>query len=169
MWLRDKAYDVAGALAALLLALIFLATMARIVGRLFGVVIPGADDFAGLFLAGASFLALAYTLRWGGHIRVTMALKASTPRIKWLLEVGVCVVSITVTGLMSYYIALMAIDTFHAGEYTLGFVPVRLWIPQTAMFVGVFALFMAFIDMALCLISGREYFIKSDIPAAGEI
>ncbi|NNK14741.1 MAG: TRAP transporter small permease, partial [Desulfofustis sp.] len=43
-----------------------------ITGTAIGLTIPSYADFTGFFLAAASFLALAHTLRQGAHIRVTL-------------------------------------------------------------------------------------------------
>ena len=70
--LLDKLYTGAGIIAGSCIVLITLMILAQIVGRWFGVIIPSTEDFSGYLLSAASFLALAYTFRQGGHIRVTL-------------------------------------------------------------------------------------------------
>jgi len=68
----DKLYLASGWLAAFFLFMIGLLVLAQVFGRLVDFLIPSADDFARLCLAASSFLALAFTLRRGGHIRVNL-------------------------------------------------------------------------------------------------
>ena len=45
-----------------------------IFGRLLGFQVRGTDAYAGYFMAGSGFLALAHTLTRGEHIRVTLVI-----------------------------------------------------------------------------------------------
>ncbi|MEX1058603.1 MAG: TRAP transporter small permease subunit, partial [Natronospirillum sp.] len=71
----DALYLSSGAVAGFFVVAIAVLIMAQIVGRWFGVLVPSTEDFSGYFLAASSFLALAYTLRTGGHIRVNIAIR----------------------------------------------------------------------------------------------
>lgn len=74
----DTLYRAAGGLAALFILAIVVLVFAQVglnladkitvglTGKGLGVTIPSYADFTGFFLAAASFLALAYTLRAGG-------------------------------------------------------------------------------------------------------
>jgi TRAP-type C4-dicarboxylate transport system permease small subunit len=62
-------------------------TLSQVLGRLFGIVVPDAGDIAGDCMAGATFLALAHTLRSGGHIRVNLLLTHVPRRMRVVLEV----------------------------------------------------------------------------------
>lgn len=102
----DTLYRAAGGLAALFILAIVVLVFAQVglnladkitvglTGKGLGVTIPSYADFTGFFLAAASFLALAYTLRAGGHIRVSLVTQAlgsaaatrwrfSSPRSAW--------------------------------------------------------------------------------------
>ena len=57
-----------------------------IAGRQFGFFVPGTDAYAGYLMAGSSFLALAHTLRRNEHIRVTLLLNLSPPRVRRALD-----------------------------------------------------------------------------------
>src|SRR5918997_2097298 len=86
MRLLDKVYAAGIILAAIFMVLIAGLTLAQVVGRLFGVVIPDAGDIAGYSMAGATFLALAHTFRSGGHIRVNLLLGRLSPGSRRLTE-----------------------------------------------------------------------------------
>jgi TRAP-type C4-dicarboxylate transport system permease small subunit len=82
----DRIYTLSGALSGALILGITLIIMAQIVGRWFGIVIPSTDDFSGFMLAASSFLGLAYTLKTGGHIRVSLIIQRLPARYRKLQE-----------------------------------------------------------------------------------
>jgi len=70
----DGLYLAGGALAALFMVAILVVIVWQMNARWWGFVAPGATDYAGYCMAGASFLALAYALNHGAHIRVSLFL-----------------------------------------------------------------------------------------------
>ena len=54
---------------------ITLVILVQIVSRWMGYIVPSTDDLSGFFLAASSFLGLAYTLKKGGHIRVSLVIQ----------------------------------------------------------------------------------------------
>ena len=70
----DAIYDAAMYLAAFCMVGVLGMVLASVVGRLFDFNLRGSDAYAGYFMAAASFLALAHTLKRGEHIRVTLIL-----------------------------------------------------------------------------------------------
>jgi hypothetical protein len=93
----DKVYAAGIILAAIFMVLIAGLTLAQVIGRLFGIVIPDAGDIAGYCMAGATFLALAHTFRSGGHIRVNLLLTHVPRGTRRVLEVW-CVLFLCVVG-----------------------------------------------------------------------
>ena len=71
--LREKLYLTSGYLAGFCLVAIMLIILAQIVGRLFGFIVPSAEDFSGYALAAATFFGLAYTFHEGGLTTVFIA------------------------------------------------------------------------------------------------
>src|SRR5699024_8441698 len=67
----DGLYVGSGVLAALFMILIVSVILTKIVGRMFGFLVPSASEIAGFSVAASAFLALAPTLQHGAHIRVT--------------------------------------------------------------------------------------------------
>src|SRR3546814_12850629 len=70
----DRLFTACGGLAALFPVGICVLVLAQVVGRLMGVAVPSADEFAGYCMSASAFLALGYALRHNGHIRVTLLL-----------------------------------------------------------------------------------------------
>ena len=151
----DKLYFGSGLLAAFFLFMIGILVMAQVFGRLFGWMIPSADDFARLCLAASSFLALAFTLRRGGHIRVKLLIERLSPGAARIAEIGCLACGTALMGYFSYYCFDMVHDGILFPDYTVGLVPIPKWIPQIGMTIGVVLLFIAFVDDFVCVISGQ--------------
>lgn len=142
----DGLYRVCGITAACCLGLIAVLVLAQVAGRLVNVLVPGADDLASFSLTAASFLALAPTLRGGGHIRVTLLLRRARGEQRRALELGCLGFAAVVTGYFAYYVVEMAWDAYRFGDMSQGVLPIPLWMPQSVMALGTVALFIAFVD-----------------------
>ncbi|MSP67491.1 MAG: TRAP transporter small permease [Alphaproteobacteria bacterium] len=149
-------YTAGGAVAAFAFCMIGALTFAEILARLLGTSIPSAGDFAGYSMAASSFLGLAYTLRKGGHIRVRLLLDKLPPRPARAFEIGALLTAVAVIGYFAYYVCLLVWRTYTFGEFTLGLVPIRKWIPMTFMAVGIVIFFIAFLDDLIAALSGRD-------------
>ena len=111
-----------------------------------GLLIPSYADFAGFFLAASSFLALASTLRHGAHIRVLLVISRFSGRTRRLTELWCVVVGAAVSAYFSWYTIRLVAESFEYNDLSPGIVPVPLWIPQTAMALGLVILTVAFVD-----------------------
>jgi len=142
----DWLYRSCGVLAALCLVAIALLILAQIIGRLFGFIVPSADDFAGYCMGASTFLAMAYTLRSGGHIRVTMVIShLPKPFARWL-EVLCTGLGMVLTGYFSWFMIQMVRESYNFNEVSQGHLAIPLWIPQTTLAIGLVVLCLAFIE-----------------------
>ena len=171
----DGLYAASGALAVVFLVLIAVLTLSQVFGRVFGIVIPSADDFAGFCMAGSVFLGLTYTLRSGGHVRVRTLLAHVGVKPKLGLEILCAAASVAIIATLVWYAVDMILVTRRLGEFTLGLVPVPKWIPMILMLVGLAIFLIALIDDLVQLLRGRKasYMVREDasessIPAAAE-
>jgi len=166
----DKLYALSGLLAAVFLALIAVLVIAQVFGRLFGLLIPSADDFARLSMAASSFLALAYTMRRGVHIRVNLLINRLRPGAARAVEIFCLLCGTVLMGYFSYYCMDMVRDGIVFPDYTLGLIPIPKWIPQIGMTIGVVLMFISFVDDLLCTLRGAtpSYNMKNpDNPQDG--
>lgn len=164
----DLLYRASGALAAACLVGICLIVVAQIAGRVidgaaawlfgvrFGLIVPSAAEFSGFLLAGATFLALAYTLRAGGHIRVTLLIRRLSGRARRGVELACLVFAILLSGFFAWNMVLLVADSWAFGEVSYGMIPVPLWIPQSAVAAGLIVLTIALIDEAIAVLAGHE-------------
>jgi TRAP-type C4-dicarboxylate transport system permease small subunit len=156
----DRLFAACGALAAVFLAGICVLVLTQIGGRLMGIAVPSADEFAGYCLSASSFLALGYALRHNSHIRVTLLIERLSPEWRHRFElfclVGGLVLSLTLT----WYTAEMLYYSITFGDLTQGLVPIPLWIPQMGMMIGVTVLALAFlVDLANTLLGGEPSYL----------
>ena len=168
--LLDALYGLSGALSALFIALICLIVSAQValnlLTRLFGTAvsytIPSYADFAGFFLAAASFLGLAYTLVHGGHIRVTLLISRFAPAPRLISELFSLAVGGLLSGFASYYMIRLTIESWQYGDLSYGIVAIPIWIPQTAVSAGLVILTIAFADLFLGTLRARAPVLRGE-------
>ncbi len=142
----DKLYTAAGVFAGICILLIAVMILAQIVGRWFGVIIPSTEDFSGYLLAAASFLALAYTFRLGGHIRVTLLIHLLPSALQHKLTCVVLFVFTLITGFGAYHLCYLVYESWVFNELSQGYIAIPIWIPQLPMALGAVLFFIALVD-----------------------
>ncbi|KZY33651.1 C4-dicarboxylate ABC transporter permease [Roseovarius sp. HI0049] len=160
-------YRVAGGLAALFILAITLLVFAQvglnladkisaaIAGRGVGLTIPSYADFTGFFLAASTFLGLAYTMREGGHIRVTLITGRLPDRARRGTEIAVTSIALAMTGFATWYMIKLVLESHEFGDKSAGMVSVPLWIPQIPVALGLAVLTIALADELVALLRGR--------------
>ena len=116
----DAIYRASGALAVCFLIGIAVLTLAQILARLAGTIVPSADDFAGFAMAGAVFLGFGYTFRAGAHVRMSMVLERCSPGTRRWAELGCVGAAALLIGYLFGYTIDMVLTTHRFGEHTLG-------------------------------------------------
>lgn len=154
--LKEKLYQCSGLLSGLCIVIITLLLLAQIVGRLFGFIVPSAEDFAGYALAASTFLGLAYTFREGGHIRVTLLIQRFSPKPRKIQEGIILALSFALLCYLSYACGYMVYESYIFNEVSHGYIPIPLWIPQIPVAVGVIALNLAILDALVALLKGKQ-------------
>lgn len=124
-------------------------------GAAIGLTIPSYADFTGFFLAAASFLALAYTLRQGGHIRVTLIISHLNKSFRHIFEIWCLLLATTVTTYFTWYTFTLTRESFIYNDLSPGMVAVPIWIPQSAMLLGLVILSIALLDELFCSLAGN--------------
>jgi len=150
----DTLYRLSGGIAAALIlgicllisAQIVLNVTARIMGPGWSFTIPSYADFSGYMLAGASFLALAQTLRMGGHIRVSLVTSRLPGRTAFAAEILCLILALGLAGLAGWFLISLVGESLRYGDTSSGIVAIPLWIPQTTVTVGMGLLCLALLD-----------------------
>lgn len=152
----DWVFHGAGVLSALFLAAIALLTFIQIVGRMMGYLISTGTELAGFCMAASIFLALAWTLRSGGHIRVTLFIQHLPPRWRHGVEIWCLTVAALAIGFFAYSAFGMMWDSYQFGDVSVGIIVVPLWIPQAAMAVGVLLMEAAVVEQLVKVLLGQD-------------
>ncbi|TGG94030.1 TRAP transporter small permease [Natronospirillum operosum] len=142
----DLLYTGAGFLAGLFVMAIVVLIMAQIIGRWFGILVPSTEDFSGWFLGASSFLALAYTLRTGGHIRVNILIRNLRGKTRYWQEIAVLVLGLALACFMTYWLIHMVWESYVFNERSRGYISVDIWMVQVPVAVGAVIFNIAMLD-----------------------
>ena len=154
----DRLYAISGGLAATFIVLICAVVSAQVVlntidkiasamtGTGLGLTIPSYADFTGFFLASATFLALAYTLKRGAHIRVTLFFSKASAPVKKIIDMWSLGLCAAVSAYLLWWSTLLMLESLEYGDLSPGMIAVPLWIPQCALVAGLAILTIALID-----------------------
>lgn len=151
----DLLYRASGGLAALCLAMIALTIIAQVIGRIIGVTIDSTES-GGFFLAGTTFLGMAYTLKTGGHVRVSLLVARLRGRAAWLAEVWICLFGSFACLFASWETWGMVQDSIRFGDLSPGLLAIPFWIPQAVMLSGLGLFSLAMLDELVLVLRGRR-------------
>lgn len=154
-WL-DRFYGWCGYGAAALLVTLTLLIITSIVTRLMGTYAPGLTEYSGYAMAGSSFLALAYTFRARGHIRVAILLNAVRGRARWMLQLWCLCAASFFSGYLAYYLVKMTRVSYQLGDRSEGDDAILLWIPQTLVAFGAVVLALCVAHSLVRFLAGVE-------------
>lgn len=154
--LLDIVYRIGGFGAGILLIFLCLLVLYSILARLFGLYAGGATDVAGYVMATSTFLALAYTFRSKGHIRVSLLIQNIGGAKRRAIEIFCLGFMSLVTSFVAYYMTRLAVDSYDFGERSEGADAVLLWIPQTPVAIGSTLLAISVIHTLLQQIFDQE-------------
>ncbi|WP_085900124.1 TRAP transporter small permease [Kiloniella majae] len=164
----NKIYSISGWTAAFFIVAICLTVMAQvflnlldrlsslITGEAIGLTIPSYAEFTGFFLTGASFLALAYTLRDGSHIRVSLVLQHLPPKVRHIVEIWCLGVAAAMAVYFAIYTGFQVHEAYKYNDLSPGMIAIPIWIPMFPMLAGLAILALALIDELICVITGGE-------------
>ena len=158
----DQLYTVAAYVAALFLIGTLVMVLLGIFGRLLNFQVRGTDAYAGYFMAGAGFLALASTLVRGEHIRVTLILEhAGVTAKRWMERWGLGV-ALLLSLAFAYYSVRLAWQSHAFHDISTGNDATPLWIPQLSMAIGNVVLAIAFLDQFVGELRGTRVVAKPE-------
>ncbi|GGB35993.1 C4-dicarboxylate ABC transporter permease [Roseibium aquae] len=164
----NRLYSGALGLAAICLVMIAALVVAQVSGRIidgarsalgldpWGLLVPSLAEFAGFLLVGASFLALAGTLRGGAHIRVSILLQSVPSGIARFLDLWSLLAAFSLTAFFTWQAALLALDSFQFNEVSFGIIPVPLVIPQSVMTAGLLVFTVSLLDDLITVLRGGQ-------------
>lgn len=162
----DFLYALGGVIASLFLVAILLLIVAQMLARWSGHVFPGATDYAGYCMAGASFFAFAYALNHGAHIRVSLVLTALGRHRRWG-EIWCFCIGTAIASWFAWYAVRGTHVSWRWHELSQGLDATPIWIPQLSMAAGAVLLAVAFWDHLLRLVFTGRHGIRADMVDQG--
>jgi TRAP-type C4-dicarboxylate transport system permease small subunit len=151
-------------------ALVFVQVLGRILDRVatwlgigrIGLAVPSLAEIGGFLFVAAAFLALPYTLRAGGHIRVTLALRFLGPAGDRLATLAVLAAGLGLALFATWNVGLQTLASWQRGSVSYGLIPIALWIPQAVMTSGLGLLALALLDELASALRGEPAFRQSE-------
>lgn len=150
----DLLYKASGGFAALCLFMIAVTIVAQIAGRLFGLTIDSTES-GGFFLAGTTFMGMAYTLKSGSHVRVTLLVARLKGRAAFFSDIWICAFATFGSAFLTWQTMRMVRDSWRFGDLSPGLLAVPFWIPQSVMLMGLAILTIAFADELVLVLRNR--------------
>jgi TRAP-type C4-dicarboxylate transport system permease small subunit len=158
-------YKATGYIAGVAVLAIAGAILVQVVGRLMGVNLFGLVEVATYAMVAATFIALPYTLRTGGHIRIRVAVDRLRGRPRWLVEIACYAVAIFFVVYFSYYAFDLTIDSLKRGARSQGMIAAPLWIPQALMSCGLVLFLVALVHSFIQVLRGRMDLAEGETEA----
>lgn len=166
--LLDRLYGAGFMLAALSLVAIALLVLVQVLGRVIdktllalgqepvGIAITSLSELGGFLFVGAVFLALAGTLRAGGHVRVTLLIHSVPASFARLFSAAALVLALGLCGFALYSAGVQAWDSWAFNAVSFGMAKFPLWLPQAVMVLGLALFWVALLDELVTLLSGSD-------------
>ncbi|MBS4010408.1 MAG: TRAP transporter small permease subunit [Roseovarius sp.] len=164
--LLDRLYAAGFVLAALALVTIAGLVLVQVLGRVIdktllaigqepvGIAITSLSELGGFLFVGAVFLALAGTLRSGGHVRVTLLIHSVPPSAARMLSGVALLLALGLCSFALYSAGVQARDSWAFNAVSFGMAKFPLWVPQTVMVVGLGLFWVALLDEFVTLLRG---------------
>lgn len=144
-----------GTIAAVLMVSIALMILSEVAARsLFNISLSFAWEFSAFAMGVAMFFGLAYTLRTGGHIRVSLLASSIPDRAAHWIDVLCTVFAIGIAGFITNAVAQLAWRSYISGSVSATISETPLYIPQTAIAIGALWLTIQLFARLIRLLTG---------------
>jgi TRAP-type C4-dicarboxylate transport system permease small subunit len=156
--------------------LVFIQVMGRVIDRAlawmdlprWGIAIPSLAEIGGFLFVASTTLALAWTLRAAGQVRVTLLLRLVGPVANRALTVLVLAVAAGLAIFATWHIGLRTLDAQAMGRVSYGLIRIPLWIPQAVMTTGFVIFCVALLDELVAAIRGAPAFRAEEMRREAE-
>ncbi len=154
--LTDRVADIVGVLSAFLLAGIAVLVLSEICARaIFNYSLSFAWEYRAFFMAVAIFCGAAYTLRTGGHVRVSLLSSSVPPKVAWWIDVVATLCGIAIAGFIAYAFLQFTYFSFNNGSVSATTSRTPLVIPQAGIAFGLVLLWIQLLVRLVRLFLGH--------------
>jgi TRAP-type C4-dicarboxylate transport system permease small subunit len=145
----DRVLDAMAALAGVLLIFVMVSVSADVAGRyVFGRPIGWVVEFTEYNLLYIPFLAMAWLVREGGHVRIDVVLQAVGPGTRSLVNAGTSLAAALTCGIAAYWAVATTWDNYARDVLTVGIYPIPKFIPLAVIALGLSMSFIEFLRQA---------------------
>ena len=95
-----------------------------------------AEEYSAYLMANFVMLGLAFTLRQGGHIKVTLLYSRCGPATRHVLRLAACLLGVFAFGTMAWEMFLLAADNYEFGQESMNITKTPIFIPQIGLILG---------------------------------
>lgn len=134
----------------------------QMIARWSSIAFPGSSEYAGYLMAAASFLAFAYALNRGAHIRVSLLLTA-LGRHRFWGELWALLIGTAASSYLAWYAVKATYWSRKLHDVSQGQDATPIWIVQIPMAAGAVLLAVCFFDNLVTLIATRRDNIRADV------
>ncbi len=159
--LLDGLYLFSGYIAAACLFGILVVIVLQMVARWSSLTFPGATQYAGYLMASSTFMAFAYALNSGAHIRVGLLMTALGKHQFWA-ELWCLGVGTAASAYVAWYSVKLVYWSRKLHDVSQGQDATQLWYVQLPVAVGAIILAICFADNLVSLITRGKDNISSD-------
>ena len=157
-----KATGYASGLAVLAIAV---AILVQVAARLVGYNLFGMVEIATYLMVAATFLALPYTLRTRGHIRILIFVGSLQGRSRISIEVLCHLLGVAFVAYFLWYSIDQTVDSFLRSSRSQGMLSAPLWVPQMVMSLGILLFAVALAHGLIDVLRGRVDLHQEDSEA----
>lgn len=147
-------YKITGYAAGAAIVAIAVLILLQIILRMFGVNFIGGVELATYAMITASFIALPYTLRTQGHIRVQLGINLLPGRARCLAELGCHLIALIFVAIFFYYCFEMTRDSYARTARSQGMLAAPIWIPQAIVTSGILLFGAALVHSLIAVLRG---------------
>jgi len=152
----DRCGEWCARLAALSLLMMAVLMLAEVFARnLLAQSLTFSWEYAGYLMGAAFFFGAAYTLRTGGHVRVSLLAEHVPAPVARLLDVAVTLVGVAVSGFLVYALGDLTLTSYQRSIVSFTPVQTPLIYPQGVLAVGALFLLLQMIARLARLLRGQ--------------
>ncbi len=108
------------------------------------------DEFSAYFMVASIFYGLAYTLKEGKHIKITLITsRIKNKKISLIWDIVVYLLGFALSAYACYFALQMVIETKNLDMRADSIAETPLWIPETSVFIGFLLLSLQFISLII--------------------
>lgn len=142
----NRISDGFGYLAGLMIVFGFvLVMMEMIIRTFFSKTLHVTNEYTAYLTAGVTFLGLAYTLKEGGHIRLSFFHSFLKGKKVIILDIITFVIGIGFFAVITYITGKFAWGSYLIGSRSMQITRTLLWIPQSLLPIGSFVMVLQYI------------------------